>query len=91
MARWRVTYLAGSPITTPSSLPIGLFGAQRDFDVVVGPMMALEAFRNSGLRWHGHVGLGGVVRVVQTDANDLPNVPDAGSDAWRAFDEGQFS
>ena len=47
-----------------------------------GPQMALVAFMKiDRLRRHRHAGLGGVIGVVEADADELADLADAGADA----------
>src|SRR5690606_29841766 len=84
--RLGLRHVAGRPADDDAELdlPVGLLGAARDDDVVVGPRDGRRRLHEDDrLGRHGHARLGRVVRVVQTDADELADPADARADARR--------
>ena len=71
-------------------LPVGLFRPARDLDIVVRTLDRAGPFaEHDRLGGERHVALGGVVRIVQADADELAGARDARPDPRGAFDLGQ--
>lgn len=69
-------------------LPIGFFGTARDEDVVVGADDGVGGFEeDDGLGGKGHAGFGGVVGVVETDADEFAGARDAAAEAGVGGDQ----
>src|SRR5579863_1676825 len=71
-------------------LPVGLLRASRNHDVIIrsddGRSCLHEEHR---LLREAHAGFGGMIGVVEADADHLADTADGGCDSWRAGDDGQ--
>src|SRR5450830_1026225 len=71
-------------------LPIGLQRSARDAHIVVRPDHGRGPLvEHHGLAGHGHARFGGVIGVVQPDADELADAPHAGAQAGCAGHQGQ--
>jgi hypothetical protein len=66
-------------------LPVGFFGAHRNFHIVVGPDDGAGRLQKQDrLRRDGHVGFSGVVAVIEADTDDLADAGHTGTNPRRA-------
>jgi|GEM_PF-6121715 len=70
--------------------PVGFFGAAGDEDVVVGADDGVGGFEeDDGLGGNGHAGFGGVVGIVETDADEFARARNAGAETGVGGGEGE--